>query len=254
MATTKKVGWNATTRVATVLLTATALPAGSVEAGRYTHEDPTDELSINQYSHVTFQHVQDILYRFNGHQDMQAVSIVDDTVVKATTLTVAPASIEASVGSFTQLVPTVGVAGATDKRVYYTTSNAMVATVDKKGKVYAEGVGKATIFVNTADGSEVQKAVAVEVFAGAVPVKVATITLAPSTVSIAVAATQQLTPTVLPADAANKVVTWTTSDATKATVSGTGLVTGVAAGTATITTTATDGSGVVGTKLVTVTA
>lgn len=256
MATTKKVGWNATTRVATVLLTDTALPVGSVEAGRYTHEDPTDELSINQYSHVTYQHVRDILYRFAAAkvQDMQRVKIVDDTTVKATGLTVTPATIEATVGSFTQLVPTVAPATTTDPRVYYTTSNAMVATVDAKGKVYAEAVGEVTIFANTADGTEIQKAVKMKVFAGAVPVKVSTITLAPVTVSIAVAAAQQLTPTVLPANAANKAITWTSSDHTKATVSATGRVTGVAKGTSTITATAKDGSGKTGTKLVTVTA
>ncbi|QIG68781.1 putative structural Ig-like protein [Rhizobium phage RHph_Y2_6] len=47
--------------------------------------------------------------------------------------------------------------------------------------------------------------------------------------------TLQLTATVGPTDAVDKSVTWSTSDATKATVSSTGLVTGVAAGSATIT-------------------
>ena len=68
------------------------------------------------------------------------------------------------------------------------------------------------------------------------------------------ASTAQLVPTVLPADATEKGVTYTSSDPTKATVSATGLVTRVANGTATITATAKDGSGVVGTKLVTTTA
>lgn len=51
-----------------------------------------------------------------------------------------------------------------------------------------------------------------------------------------------LTPTVLPADATDKTVTWTTSDASVATVSTDGVVTAVAAGTATITATATNGT------------
>ena len=50
-----------------------------------------------------------------------------------------------------------------------------------------------------------------------------------------------LTPTVLPDDATNKTVTWTTSDASVATVTD-GVVTAVAAGTATITATATNGT------------
>lgn len=250
----KKVVWNATTRTATVLLAATAIPDGSVLAENFTHPDPTDELSRSQYSHVTFHHVRDALFRKFGEQDMQTVKIVDNTIVKATGLTVAPTTLEVSAGSLTQLTPTVAPGTTTDTRVYWSTSNATIIRVNQKGQVYAEGAGKATVFCTTADGTEIQAAIPTEVFAGAVPVKVDTITLAPATVSIAVAATQQLTPTVLPAEATNKEVTWTTSDATKATVSSSGLVTGVAAGTATITATAKDGSGKTGTRLVTVTA
>ncbi|WP_336803615.1 Ig-like domain-containing protein [Erwinia aphidicola] len=68
------------------------------------------------------------------------------------------------------------------------------------------------------------------------------VTVTPATTSLAVGSTRQLTGTVIPADATDKSGTWTTSDATKATVSSTGLVTGVAAGTATITFTSTDGA------------
>lgn len=70
---------------------------------------------------------------------------------------------------------------------------------------------------------------------------VASVSVAPTTASKTVGQTQQLTPTVLPAGAINKKVTYTTSDATKATVSATGLVTAVAVGTATITVKTVDG-------------
>ena len=63
--------------------------------------------------------------------------------------------------------------------------------------------------------------------------------------------TLTLNPTVLPAEATDKTVTWTTSDASVATVAD-GVVTAVGAGTATITATANDGSGVTGTCTVTV--
>ena len=79
------------------------------------------------------------------------------------------------------------------------------------------------------------------------------VTVAPATTTVVVSATRQLTGTVLPADATDKSGTWTTSDATKATVSSTGLVTGVAAGTATITFKSNDGN-FTGTTTVTVTA
>lgn len=79
------------------------------------------------------------------------------------------------------------------------------------------------------------------------------VTVTPATTSVVVGATRQLTGTVLQADATDKSGTWTTSDATKATVSNTGLVTGVAAGTATITFKSNDGN-FTGTTTVTVTA
>ena len=52
----------------------------------------------------------------------------------------------------------------------------------------------------------------------------------------------QLTATVLPEDATNKVLNWATSNAAVATVNGNGLVTAIAPGSATITATTTDGS------------
>lgn len=65
---------------------------------------------------------------------------------------------------------------------------------------------------------------------------VTTITTTPPTATLAVGATQQLTSVAAPAAASQDVV-YSTSDATKATVSQSGLVTAVATGTATITAT-----------------
>ena len=61
-----------------------------------------------------------------------------------------------------------------------------------------------------------------------------------------------LTATVLPSNATNKSVSWSSSNSKVATVSSTGVVTGVEAGTATITATAKDGSGRKATYKVTV--
>ena len=67
-------------------------------------------------------------------------------------------------------------------------------------------------------------------------------TIAPKTASIRVGETQQLTPNVAPENATNKAVTYSSSDDTKATVSASGLVTGVAEGEATITVRTSDGA------------
>lgn len=74
-------------------------------------------------------------------------------------------------------------------------------------------------------------------------VAVNSVTLAPTSATLTLGETETVTliPTVLPADAMDKTVTWTTSNASVATVAD-GVVTAVAPGTATITATATNGT------------
>lgn len=71
-------------------------------------------------------------------------------------------------------------------------------------------------------------------------VPVTGVTLNKTTLALAVDGTETLTATVAPSDATNKTVTWTSSDASVATVSN-GTVTAVKVGTATITATTEDG-------------
>lgn len=78
------------------------------------------------------------------------------------------------------------------------------------------------------------------------------VVVSPKTGSGAAASTIQITATVSPAQA-NQGVTWTTSDATKATVSISGLVTRVATGTATITATTNSGPVFTDTAVITIT-
>ncbi len=75
-----------------------------------------------------------------------------------------------------------------------------------------------------------------------VEVAVTGIELKPTTASIEVGKTVTLTATVSPENAADKTVTWTSNNEQVATVDKDGVVTGVAAGTATITATAGDAS------------
>ena len=73
------------------------------------------------------------------------------------------------------------------------------------------------------------------------PVSVTGVTITPTSATVAVDGTIQLTPTVSPSNATNKNVTWTTSNSSVATVSN-GVVTGKSAGTATITVKTVDGN------------
>lgn len=84
-------------------------------------------------------------------------------------------------------------------------------------------------------------------------IPVASVTVTPATSTGAVASTVQLTANVLPVDATDKTGVWSSSDATKATVNSSGLVTRVAVGTATVTFTTNDGAKT-GSSAITVTA
>lgn len=74
------------------------------------------------------------------------------------------------------------------------------------------------------------------------PIPVTGVTVNPASATLNVNATTQLTATVSPANATNKTVTWASNNTAVATVSATGVVTGVAGGTANITVTTQDGN------------
>jgi hypothetical protein len=125
-------------------------------------------------------------------------------------------------------------------------SPATKAPVSSGGLVLGVAVGSATITA-TSEGKSGSRVVTIS------SVPVASVSVAPPTPSVNVAATVQLTATTR--DAGNNVlvgrpVSWSSNDTTKARVSSSGLVTGVAAGSATITATS---EGINGTATVTVT-
>ena len=141
-------------------------------------------------------------------------------------------------GATGTLVATVAPENATNKNVTWTSSDENVATV-ADGVVTPVAAGTATITVTTEDGS---KTATCTVTVEAAPVSVTGVSLDQGTMTLtAGGATGTLVATVAPENATNKNVTWTSSDENVATVAD-GVVTPVAAGTATITVTTEDGS------------
>lgn len=135
------------------------------------------------------------------------------------------------VGGTVNLTATVSPSNATDKTVSWSTSDAGVATVSN-GLVTAVGEGSATITA-TAGGKNATCSVQVS----RKTVAVTGVTLNKTDLSLVEGDTFQLEATVSPADATDKTVTWSTSNAGVATISN-GLVTAVGEGSATITATA----------------
>jgi len=124
---------------------------------------------------------------------------------------------------------------ATNQNVEWTSSNPSVATIDEDGRVDALAEGTTTIRVTTEDQGKTDSAT---LYVGT---PVTSVSVFPEAATIGVGGTVSLIETILPVTAPLKTVKWSTSDASIATVSDDGVVTGRGAGTATITVTTTDG-------------
>jgi uncharacterized protein YjdB len=125
------------------------------------------------------------------------------------------------------------------RAITWSTSNGAVAAVDANGNMTAVGQGSATITA-TSEGKSGVATVTVSQAA------VATVTVTPAPLSMSVGQTTQLAATLKDASGNvlnGRAVTWSSSNAGVATVSSSGLVTGVAAGPTTITATSEGKSG-----------
>ena len=132
------------------------------------------------------------------------------------------------------LKATVTPSNATNKTVKWSTSNKKVATVSASGVVTPVGKGTATITAKTENGLKATCKVTVyQVVTG--------VTISESA-SVYAGEKITLKANVLPADANNQKVTWSSSDTKIAKVSSKGVVTGVKSGTATITVKTAEGS------------
>ncbi|GAA1972221.1 OmpL47-type beta-barrel domain-containing protein [Microbacterium pumilum] len=162
---------------------------------------------------------------------------LNTTKVAVTSITLNKTSATVSNSRKLQLVATIAPANATLYKVNWTSSNPAVAKVDKMGMVTAVAPGTATIRAESDDSTTMAATSAITV----VPVQVEGVVLNKTSLTVQTGSTKPLSALVLPEDADNKSVTWSTSDPAIATVGASGAVTGVHAGTAIITATTAQG-------------
>ncbi|MDE6694557.1 MAG: Ig-like domain-containing protein, partial [Bacteroidales bacterium] len=152
-----------------------------------------------------------------------------------TGITLAQSKVEMNVGDEEALTLTIAPVGSQEDLVW-ASSDATIATVSETGVVTAVAPGEAVITVATKDGRLSQTCQV-----KALPVAVTGVNIAASSTTVGKNGLQ-LNATVLPQNATNKNVSWTSSDETIATVSETGKVTAVMPGNVTITVTTEEGS------------
>lgn len=164
------------------------------------------------------------------------------TQVSSVSVTSQTGSASVNIGETLQLTASLEPEAAANTAVVWSSSDDSIASVDQNGLLTPKAEGTVTITATAQDRDGRSGSIVIEVRS----IQVTGITIECASAEMVVGNEQTLTAIVKPENATNKAVTWTTSNPAVATVSEKGLVTGVSAGTVTITAEAQDGSSVSG--------
>ncbi|MDY6444918.1 MAG: Ig-like domain-containing protein [Bacteroidales bacterium] len=165
-----------------------------------------------------------------GEESATCAVSISKKVIEVASVTLNKTELILTEGDSETLTATVKPDDATDKTVTWSTSDESIAKVDNNGKVTAVKEGTATIIARAG-----AKSATCALSVRRKVIEVTSITLNKAELTLTEGDSETLTATVKPDDATDKTVTWSTSDATIATVDNNGKVTAVKAGSATIT-------------------
>ena len=149
-------------------------------------------------------------------------------ITPVTEVTLDKPSLTMSIGGTEKLVATVIPEDADNKSIRWESSDPAVVTVSDQGDLHALKIGDATISAISAENEEKIATCTVTVIEKQIPV--ASVKINSPATTLDIKKTMQLSVTVLPVDATNKLVDWTSSNPSVATVSDNGLVTAIAEG------------------------
>lgn len=184
-------------------------------------------------------------YNYDGHNtfeasiEMPAPQLIPVTSIAITGDGVANKATQMAVGSTKQLKAVFTPANATAKAAYWWSTDSSIAEVSDTGMITAHKEG--TVKIQASLGNIKDEITVTVGNPKPVPIESITITnsaIANGTLSMKTDGKAQLSATVLPINASNRVVSWSSSNTAVATITGTGEVHAVKAGEATITATA----------------
>ena len=210
------------------ILTATASPEGIEGLVFEWISLNSDIASVNQDGVVTAKAAGNtvITVSCQGISDVCSIT-VNPAADLVESVTISEETLEVLIGESETLTATVLPADA-DVDVTWTSSNPDVATVDNNGVVKGIASGSAVIMAIAGNRTD-------DCMVTVVGMPVTSVTLDQQSIEIDEGEIRTLRATVLPENADNKSVTWSSSDEKIATVNGAGAVQGVRPGTATIT-------------------
>lgn len=159
------------------------------------------------------------------------VFVPEIPVVHVSSIALDRTSLNLAVGEYATLKATVLPENAEDKSFTWRTSNQSIARIDADGRVSALSAGTVTITATTTDGG---LTAACEVTVYTPYIEVTSVTLNKYSLNFIEGESETLTATVMPDNATDKSIVWSSSNTMVATVDN-GLVTAVKEGSATIT-------------------
>ena len=168
-----------------------------------------------------------------GGKSAECVVTVSRNVIPVKEVILSETSLTLKEGESYTLTATVTPADATERTVTWKSGNPDVATVSDEGKI--EAVHTGTCIITASAGGKVSECM---ITVTSETIAVEQITLSATSLSLKLGDSRTLTATVIPSDATDSQVTWSSSDPSVATVSDQGEVTAVRAGNCTITATA----------------
>jgi uncharacterized protein YjdB len=173
-----------------------------------------------------------------GNISASCTLTVTETIIDVSSISLKTPPVSVPLNGTAQLIVAIIPANATNQNLTWKSSDESIITVNETGEITGKALGVASVTATSVDGG----------YSASAEITVTSGTLAVTSISLPPTAdtypggTVHLTAVIQPALATNNKITWSSSDESVATISQTGLLTGIALGTATITVTTEDGN------------
>lgn len=225
-------------------LIATVLPEDATNTNVIWASTNPSVATVNNEGYVTAVSVGEAIISATAEDGSGVFATCEVTVqpVLAESITLNYSSYNLDPGKSVQLIATIMPRNTTNKTVTWESRNPSIASVDNNGLVTCVGEGSTEIIATTTDGSNLSASCMI----GSHNYLVEAIYINPSEATLQAGKSLRLTVLVLPEDAANKVVEWSSSNPSIVSVNNSGVATAHTDGKAIVYATATDGSGVSG--------
>jgi uncharacterized protein YjdB len=210
------------------------LPSGTTDQSVVWSSDDPTIVTVDAYGNLSGVAVGTTIVRVTtndgGYTAEVIVSVVAQTF-QVTGISITPSEVEIFVGQQLQIIAEILPTNATNQSILWSSEDSTIATVNTKGAILGEQVGTTVITATTEDGNFVAQTVITVLEA---PIVISGIRLDYNSITLEIDQTITLIPTILPENAENTEVIWSTDDSSVISVDSEGNITGLSEGTTVI--------------------